>query len=324
MFDQLKRGIRLYGLITVGVIGSLVAFSSPAQARDLYCWTFEFVPGERVRQDTYGQVQAGRYWFSDLFAPTVNEQVAANEYKRYVRQHTTPLSKTSSYIARCQYVRFADDDIERVGLALRFGGEGRGRPTEHLSWSPSPAFIEESRTKTFDTVFQCFAATVTTSRYGTDFELPHRIARTQVFPVTIDLRYIEPDFQVKARAAGLLKSRCTWEFTLEDLKDEEAYYIDQYGPSSTIEEFDFTPDLAKREAKPSASVPTPKIALTVEKAGPTPEETAAERAKWTMEAVRADAVARAKAATLQAQSDAKYQADLAKLHEEMRKRGNAQ
>jgi hypothetical protein len=64
--------------------------------------------------------------------------------------------------------------------------------------------------------------------------------------------------------------------------------------------------------------------LVIEKARPTPEEVAAERAKWTMEAVRAEALARAKTATLQAQSDAKYQADLAKLHEEMRKRGNAQ
>jgi hypothetical protein len=64
--------------------------------------------------------------------------------------------------------------------------------------------------------------------------------------------------------------------------------------------------------------------LVIEKAGPTPAEIAAERAKWNMEAVRADAVARAKTATLQAQNDAKYQADLAKLYEEMRKRGSAQ
>jgi hypothetical protein len=76
----------------------------------------------------------------------------------------------------------------------------------------------------------------------------------------------------------------------------------------------------RREVGQAPPAPT----LVIEKVGPTLEEAAADRAKWSMEIVRRDAAVRAKMATEKAQSDAKYKEMLVKIRAEIRKRGNAQ
>ena len=114
--------------------------------------------------------------------------------------------------------------------------------------------------------------------------------------------------------------------------DPEWFMVDRFSDNLRVVSLGATPKPATKKrakgqapqgGKAPAQVPA-LPGLIIEKAGPTLEEIAAERAKQSLELARADALIKARKAANQARSDAKYQADLAKLYDEMRKRGSAQ
>jgi hypothetical protein len=326
-------------------VALFLSFAAPGVAHaqvSLACWTFEFVPGERVYQTRLGNVQRGRTFFSKEFTDDgLNRLTIAEAFETHVRATTPPLSSKSQYVAGCTGSSPAGG---AEGNAMRghqrFLNEGAGYVTS-VVWAPSAADRAAARladNKSPVVYMQCVLATDTDPYGGQErYDRPYQVVRTRVFMAEARGGASE-QLGNWGRANGITinDNRCFAASTPERLKAEYADARDHYGPASQTREIDFIPDFAhlpgaapKVAAAPKPAPPKPVPAKPVSPGVLIVEDNgiAARTKAWedtVLEAQRQDAAIRAKQVAETARSSAEHKAVLAKVFEEMRKRGNKQ
>ena len=304
-------------------------FAGAAQATELACWTFEFIPGQHVPDSELGEIQNGHTYYSDAFEwPQGFDQASLAEvFEAHVRRTAPPLGAGSTYVSGCQMSGPYGGAQTNAAMAHgRFLHETTGRST-NLHWTPGAADLAKAPPPlgADDLLFYQCLTTPGSLRFNelADFNM------SPVFRIKVsdgnDVRQQFSDYVAANKLDG--SPRCLAARTREGLEAQATDEIDHARPGSRIVKIEFKPAAAVA-TKPIPPKPANKsgaqtAALTVKT-----DTSLRDAGKAWDEQVRktlaAEAQKKVETAAKAAQADARMQAEIAAFFAERRKQGRAQ
>lgn len=318
----------------------LLSLAGPGVAHaelSVACWTFEFVPGERVYQRGLGNVQRGRTFVSNEFSSGHFHRLKiAEAFEKHVRATIAPLSSKSQYVSDCAVAStYGSARGNAIEAHRRYLNEGNFA-VESVAWGPSATELAAAKLADDEipiVYMQCVLAAVL-SREGERYDRPAQAVRTRVFKTEIH-RDVAATDQLRAwgGANGIDGDEisCFAATTPERTKAAYADVMDHFGPGSTVRDIEFLPDFALPPGTAPKAVVAPKLApakpvapgvLIIEDNG-----IAAKAKAWddsVLQMRREAAAQRVKAAIATAESKANSEILRQKMLAEMRARGNKQ
>lgn|GEM_PF-6369246 len=308
---------------------SACLFAGAANAGDLACWTFEFVPGQHVPHASLSAVQNGHTYYSDEFewADGVDQDGYAELFEAYVRKNTQRLGPGSLYVSGCKMSGPYGGPKSNASKAHeRFFRESEGRST-NLHWTPSPAELQKAAPplKSGPIYMQCVAAPYSPRFYNTgDY------GKSPVFQVQLaDSFAIESgQFRPYLEANNIdAVPKCLKARTRERLNALLLDEIDHSKSGGRIYDIPFKPSAALPSKPEPASKPkpasTPSAGLTI-KTDTSLRDAGKAWDEQVKKTLADEARKKVENAAKSAQADAKTKAGIEAFLKERRRQGSAQ
>lgn len=314
---------RLLALMALGA--AMVA--GTAHAAPIACWTYEFVPGQRVPHRSLDVIQDGHTYYSDEFdwRGEVDLNALAEVFEAHVRKTVPRRSAGSVYLSGCTGNSVYGSAQSNASRAHERRFRESADRTTNLHWTPSAADLAKGPPPLGATALaymQCL-----TVPYSPRVDVPAEFQTSPVFQVkAADYNGVQQQFRDYAAKYPDTAPKCFAARTPDRVKAMTIDEIDHSGPGSRAVEVAFKPTtaLASPKATPTpAPKPAQAASLTL-KTDTSAKDTAKAWDEQVKKALAVEAQKKVETAAKQVQADTKLRADYEAFFRERRKKGRAQ